>query len=132
MPDDKLYLLDTHILIWYFTGNQRLKPQIRERIDEIRNRGGRLLIPTIVLAEALNIAEKDRVRFDFTALYRLLQEEPEFEIVGFGPEILEETMRLKGIPEIHDRIIAATARFYGAGILTKDRIICESGEVETI
>lgn len=34
--------------------------------------------------------------------------------------------------EIHDRIIAATAKFYQVGILTKDRIINESGEVKTL
>jgi predicted nucleic acid-binding protein len=38
-------------------------------------------------------------------------------------------MRVKGIKEIHDRIISATARFYGAGIVTRDRIIKDSGEV---
>ncbi|MEW6771743.1 MAG: PIN domain-containing protein [Bacillota bacterium] len=130
MAESGLYILDTHVLIWYFTGNSRLKPEIKECIDETRNRGGRLLIPTIVLAEALDIAEKNRV--DFAAMYRLIQEKPEFEIISFGPEIFEETMRIERISEIHDRIIAASAKFYGAGVLTKDRIICESGEVEIL
>ena len=54
-----------------------------------------------------------------------------FEIIGFTPEILEEVMHTK-IPEIHDRIIVATAKFYRAGLLTKDKIILESGEVERL
>ena len=66
-----VYVMDTHVLIWYFIGSKRLKRE------------------------------------------------------------LEEVMRTK-IPEIHDRIIVATARFYKAGILTKDRIIFDSGEVEII
>ena len=33
-------------------------------------------------------------------------------------------------PEIHDRIIAATARYYGANLLTKDGIIRTSSEVD--
>jgi len=90
------------------------------------------LVPTIVLAEALHIAEKGRVELDFADMYRLIQGEPEFEIVGFGAEILEETMRIREIQEIHDRIIVATAKFFGAGVLTKDRIIQDSGEVETL
>lgn len=65
-------------------------------------------------------------------MYRLIKEEPGFEIVGFSPAIFEETVKLKGIKEIHDRIITATARFYGADIITKDKIIKESGEVETL
>lgn len=92
-----LYVLDTHVLIWYFIGSNRLHNKLRERINAIRNEGGRLLVPTIVLAEALDIAEKGRVEFDFTEMYRLIKEEPEFEIVGFGFEIFDETTHIKDI-----------------------------------
>ena len=126
-----VYVMDTHVLIWYFIGSKRLKRELKEKIEGIRNEGGRLLVLTIVLAEALAIAEKGKVEFDFQNMYQLIKNEPEFEIISFTPEILEEVMRTK-IPEIHDRIIVATARFYKAGILTKDRIIFDSGEVEMI
>jgi len=126
-----LYVLDTHVLIWYFIGSTRLKRAVKEKIEEIRNAGGRLLVPTIVLAEALTIAERKKVAFDFPAMYDRIKTEPEFEIISFTPEILEEVTVL-AIPEIHDRIIVATAKFYRAGILTKDKIIRGTGEVETV
>ena len=125
-----LYVIDTHVLIWYFTGNKRLKPALREKIDDIRNRNGRLLVPTIVLAEALAIAEKGKVEFDFAEMQRIIREEPEFEVISFSPEIFHTVVQVHNVPELHDRIIVATARFYGAGILTKDREILESGEVK--
>ena len=131
MSESLIYVIDTHVLIWYFIGSKRLRQKLKERIDETRCRDGRLLIPTIVLSEALDVAEKGRVEFDFAEMYRLIQEEPEFEIVSFGSEIFEETMRIRKIQEIHDRIIVATAKFYGAGVLTKDKIVQASGEVET-
>lgn len=124
-----IYVLDTHVLIWYFMGSKRLKKKLKEKIEEVRNTGGRLLVPTIVLAEALVIAEKGKVEFDFQGMYQLIENEPEFEIISFTPEILEEAMHTEN-PEIHDRIIVATANFYRAGILTKDKIILKSGEVE--
>jgi predicted nucleic acid-binding protein len=65
MPEALLYVLDTHVLIWYFIGSQRLRPELKERIDKVRLKGGRLLIPTIVLAEALDISEKGRVELYF-------------------------------------------------------------------
>lgn len=123
-----IYVLDTHILIWYFIGSKHLKTKLKEKIDEVRRRGGRLLVPTIVLAEALAIAERGKVEFDFQRMYHLIKDEAEFEIVSFTSEILEEAMQIK-IPEIHDRIIVATAKFYKAGILTKDRIILGSEEL---
>ena len=123
-----LYVVDTHVLIWYFTGSKRLKLALKEKIDETRARNGRLLVPTIVLAEALDIAEKGRVQFDFAEMHRLIREKQEFEIVGLSPEIFNAVVQVQNIPELHDRIIVATARFYGAGILPKDRVILESGE----
>jgi hypothetical protein len=41
-------------------------------------------------------------------------------------------MKIKGVKEIHDRIIVASAKFYKVGVLTKDKIINDSGEVETL
>lgn len=113
-------------LIWYFVGSKYLKKEIKERIDETRNSGGRLLIPTIVLSEALDVAEKNKVVFDFEKMYKLIKTEPEFDVVGFSQEIFEETLHTKHIADIHDRIIVATARFYNAGIMTKDKIVLES------
>jgi len=127
-----LYVVDTHVLIWYFTGSKRLKPALREKIDETRAQNGRLLVPTIVLAEALDIAEKGRVQFDFAEMYRVIREEQEFEIVSLSPEIFNTVIQVQNIPELHDRIIVATARFYGAGILTKDRVILESEEERSL
>ena len=124
-----IYVVDTHVLIWYFIGSKRLKRKLKEKIEEVRNAGGRLLVPTIVLAEALAIAEKGKVEFNFQDMYQLITNEPEFEVVSFTSEILEEAMHTE-IPEIHDRIIVATARFYKAGMLTKDKMILESGEVK--
>ena len=132
LEERMLYILDTHVLIWYFIGSNRLHPKLREKIDTIRTQGGRLLVPTIVLAEALDIAEKGKVEFEFNRMYRLIVEEPEFEIIGFGFEIFEEAMKIKGVKEIHDRIIVASAKFYEVGVLTKDKIINNSGEVETL
>ena len=132
MNESALYVLDTHVLIWYFIGSKRLREKLKDVIDERRRKGGGILVPTIVLAEALDIAEKQKVAFDFNGMYQLIQEDPGFEIVGFGIEVFEETLSVEEVKEIHDRIIVATAKFYGAGILTKDRIIQNSGEVETL
>lgn len=125
-------LLDTHTLIWYFIGSKRLKHRARKIIDKCIGGGWKLLVPTIVLSEALDIAEKGKVEFDFEELYRLVRDEPAFEIVGFTPEIFAETYNIKGIKEIHDRIITATAKFYSVNIITRDKIIKDSGEVKTL
>ena len=126
------YVLDTHVLIWYFTGSKRLKHRAREAIDDCINEGGKLLVPTIVLSEALDIAEKRKVEFDFQEMYHLIRDTPAFEIIGFTTGIFDETLEIKDIQEIHDRIIVATAKFYSSDIITKDKIIRTSDEVESL
>jgi PIN domain nuclease of toxin-antitoxin system len=125
-------VLDTHALIWYFTGSDKLKRQTKEIIDDCISKGGKLLVPTIVLSEALDIAEKRKVEFDFQKMHQLISDNPAFEIIGFSASIFDETLEIENIQEIHDRIIVATARFYSADIITKDRIIRSSGEVESL
>jgi len=102
-------------LIWYFIGSKRLNKSAKGTIDECRKKGEKLLIPTIVLAEALDVAEKQKVKFDFKGMYRLINDDESFEIIGFSKLIFEEAVRLKTIAEIHDRIIVATAKFYSVG-----------------
>ena len=126
------YVLDTHVLIWYFIGSERLKRRAKEAIDDCINIGVKLLVPTIVLSEALDIAEKKKVEFDFQEMYHLISDNPAFEIIGFTTTIFNETLKIKDIQEIHDRIIVATAIFYSADIITKDKIIRASGEVESL
>ncbi len=86
-----------------------------------------------MLAEALYVSEKgrdvsagDEQVLDFEALYETVLEDPGFEIVSFGRDILEQTTQVQDVPGLHDRIITATARCYGAGILTRDREISAS------
>jgi predicted nucleic acid-binding protein len=51
-------LADTHALIWYFTGSSRLSVTA----DQILQRAERgeigLIVPTIVLAEAISVSER--------------------------------------------------------------------------
>ena len=54
------YVVDTHILIWYFIGSSRLPVKIREVIDNCLTGSGMLIVPTIVLTEALDLSEKGR------------------------------------------------------------------------
>jgi len=126
------YVLDTHALIWYFTGSKKLSRKAKEIIDDCISKGGKLLVPTIVLSEALDIAEKRKVEFDFQRMYQLITDNPVFEIIGFSASVFGEALEIKDIQEIHDRIIVATAKFYSADIITRDRIIRASGEVESL
>lgn len=79
-----------------------------------------LLIPTIVLAELLDIAEKKRVPVTFKKILRKIQKATNFAIVPLGIEIVKKAQSLTGIGELHDRLIAATALYFRSTLLTRD------------
>ncbi len=43
--------------------------------------------------------------------------------MAFDYSILQQVLKLKDIPELHDRIIAATAKRLDIPVMTKDKIL---------
>jgi predicted nucleic acid-binding protein len=46
--------------------------------------------------------------------------------------VIIEAFKIKIISELHDRLIAATAITFNAGLITNDPVIQQSGDVKTI
>ena len=52
------YVTDTHALLWYLSGSERLGVAARQAFDQVVNGQGEVVIPAIVIAEFIRIAEK--------------------------------------------------------------------------
>lgn len=68
-----------------------------------------LVVPTIVLAEALWVSEKRNPGVTFDEIVSYIVGMPNSRLAGLSLRILQETRQLPQSLE-HDRIIAATAR----------------------
>jgi len=88
-----------------------------------------IIVSPLVLAELVIIAEKQRVVFDMTAAITLLKSAPGFRFVDLTAKMALRTQQLSALPDIHDRLIVATALEYGATLLTADLAIIASGVV---
>ena len=55
-----LYLADTHALIWYLSGSPLLSTNARAAFDEAIHGDSQAIVPAIVLAEIVMLAEKQR------------------------------------------------------------------------
>lgn len=114
---------DTRALVWYFTGDKRLPKKVRTLLEQGEQGKHLLIIPVIVLLEAVDIAEKKRVRFDIFELLDFIEAHPSFEVIGLDfPFIRELITQGQGL-ELHDRIIFVTGERYRAKIITKDSAI---------
>lgn len=120
------HVLDTHALVWYLEGNPRLGKAARAAIEEP---DADLVLPIIALAEAAFIVERGRTAIPTVAA--LLQSVLADERIDVHPltwDVFEQSLTLLTIPEMHDRLIVATALHllemgHVVTLLTADRVL---------
>ena len=125
------YVTDTHSLVWYFTDDQRLGKRAL-KVFESTVKAGQIIVPTVVLAEILYIAKKDRIPLGFEETVARIEALANFEIASLDLDVLRIANTIDAQLEMHDRLIIATAIHCGAALITRDDQITKSKEVKTI
>jgi predicted nucleic acid-binding protein len=111
---------------------RKLPEAIRLIFSDIIHERARLLIPAMVLAEIGYLAEKGRIGLSLDDINLWANRLKSVEIAPVSGAITSKTFLISDIPELHDRIIAATAAEYNAPLLTNDPKIKASKFVTTI
>ena len=128
-------VLDTHVLIWYLYGDNRLSKLARQTIEEIEKNGDTAAFSSISLAEIVYLSEKGRISPQ--ALERLLmaigKENSLLIEIPFERNIAVTLQNIdrSEIPDLPDRIIAATALYLGVSLISRDKKIRLS-KIDTI
>lgn len=126
---------DTHAVIWYIFGDARLSVIARNTIEQIAAEGNQVAFSSITLAEIVYLSERGRI--DAATLNLLLRavdgENAVLAEVPFDRNIAQSLMRVERsqIPDLPDRIIAATALYLGLPLISRDRKI-QLSDIETI
>ncbi len=117
-------IADTHTAIWYLFSDSRLGRAASECIDEAIVNGNHIGISAISLAGMIYLIEKKRIPEsalkDVLAAIadpkRIFQEVP----LDAGIVLKTRDVPRAEIPDLPDRIIAATAKFHGVPVLSRD------------
>lgn len=126
------FVTDTHALIWWFTNNPRLSKKAAGIFGDCENGESIIFVPSIVIAETLSIFDKKRVSFDFKKLLKQINDSEHFVIVPLDSPILMKMVDLKDVPELHDKIIASTAKYLNLSIITKDEVLQNLSHIKTV
>lgn len=126
------YTVDTHALIWHLADLPFISKNAAQCLDKADDGDAFIIVPTIVLAEALFLSKKKRFAFDYAALISQMATSTSYSIYPFDFEILLQLEKLDAIPELHDRIIVATALVTSSTRITKDQSIISSRLVPTV
>ena len=125
------YVADTVALVLYL--EKRKSGAIAEQIfDSAENSATIIYIPAMVFAEILYLSEKKRITATLTDALDLLKNSPNFKEIPMNGEIIKSAAQITDIPELHDRIISASARLLNLELITNDAKIQNSNFVRTI
>lgn len=123
------YIVDTHALIWYLEGNTKLSKKARAILDDTQSQ---LVLPLIALAEAAFIVERGRTSISSVDDLLLgMRSAPHLDLFPLNWEVFEQSLLAINIPEIHDRLIVATALYlqtlgHTVSLITADSMITVS------
>lgn len=129
------YIVDTHALIWFLEGSPKLGI---DALAVLSNSGSDLVLPMIALAEAIDIVAKGRTKLpDVTSLLNDVLADHRIELLPLSLAILQQSLFATAVPEMHDRLIVATAMWlkqlgHQVAILTKDQSILDAALIPVV
>jgi PIN domain nuclease of toxin-antitoxin system len=120
-----------HALVWYLTGDKRLGKAARTALASVDAGTNQAAISVMVLAEIMYLEEKHRVKVELNELLRQLRSNENYRIASMALGTLLAAKRIDEVPELFDRMIAATALEAHAVLLTRDPVFKELEAVKT-
>jgi len=126
---------DTHTFIWYLGGDKRLSTTARELIDTTARNGDSIAVSSISLFETVYLMERNRVpaqtlarlTAELLAADAIFAETPPNHAIA---TIMQKVLASQ-IPEMPDRIVAATALSLGVPVISRDARI-QASSIQTI
>lgn len=118
---------DTHAVLWYLYNDSRLSSAASAVMDATDAAGDGIAMSSITLAEMVYLIEKGRI--DATAFERVLMalDRPNATLVEIPLDrVIAQAMRRidrTQVPDLPDRIVAATALHLGVPLISRDRKI---------
>ena len=130
-------LLDTNAAIWL--SRDELKASASEKLDEAARVGVATYLSPITAWEVGLLVSRSRLSLGTTPQrwFARILAMPNVHLAELSPDILIASSFLPGEPprDPADRILLATAREFGATLVTRDRLLLkygEDGQVSTI
>lgn len=126
---------DTHTVVWYLANDSRLSETAKSLFENASQQGNRIAISAITLVEIVYLVERHRIATEsFTRLMASLDDDNSvLAEVALNPAIVRTLTKVDWaqIPDMPDRIIAATALHLNVPVISRDNKI-QASEIQTI
>jgi len=125
------FVTDTMGLVLHLE-QRRLGPKAKATFEAMESGTAIIYIPAIVLAEILYLSEKQRISTSVRSVGEYLTQFPNCREMPLNLTVIQSATEITDIPELHDRLIAATARSLNQPLITNDPVIQASAFVTTM
>lgn len=131
-----MIVLDTHTLIWWVDSPQKLSAKVRKTIDEEKTKEKSILVSSISTLEIYLLIKKGKLELtNYPDVW--LEKIERLRSILFVPVDNKIAAHSVNLPDFQhkdpaDRIIIATARLFGATLLTADEKILKYKNVKSI
>lgn len=121
---------DTHALLWYLQADPRLSSAARSLLAATEAAGDQMAISTITLAEIVYLTERGRIHAATPTQVATVLDRQSTPWVSIPVDraVVSAMARIPRaeVPDLPDRLIAATALMLGVPVVSRDRKIRSS------
>lgn len=122
--------LDTHTLIWLLSEPEKLSPSAATAIDHVGQTQAKMYISAITIVEIVYLVEKNRIPQEALNLLLEAIDDPcaglVVDTVNLDTALAIQHIPRTVVPDMPDRLIAASALHYEIPLVTRDEKIHKS------
>jgi PIN domain nuclease of toxin-antitoxin system len=120
-----IYVVDTHIFVWFLDDNKRLRPKHKKILLNQKNT---FIFSAIVLAEIKYLISAKRININFSTVLEYLSDCGNCIIYPVDETVIDNMP--KGL-NIHDSLIVATGLIYKNSFAKEVFILTEDDDIKT-
>ncbi|MBI4788556.1 MAG: PIN domain-containing protein [Chloroflexi bacterium] len=125
------YLADTVAIVRHLR-SRRLGHQAAQILREADAGQHLIYISAITLMEILYLSKRRRIDLPLSELVHRVTGSPNYTFVPVGVGIVLTAQEVDDVPELHDRILVATAEWLHVPLITSDGVLAKSTHVQTV
>jgi len=122
------YLTDTVAVVYHLRRRSKLGAKCSRIFADADQGLHHVYVSAITLMEVLYLAEAKRITLPLGELVESIEGSNNYSIVAIDTAIVRVAQSIDDVPELHDRILVATAALLQVPILTPDRLISNSSK----
>lgn len=125
------YLADTMALILRLE-KRKMPKRVKDKFLLAEKGENEIVVPAMVFAELAYLSERERIDTTLAEAEKYLAEYPSVTECPMTVSTIKKAFEIDDVPELHDRLIAASAKELDVPVLTNDPDIRHSHHVKSI